>query len=126
MINDETIRTLALEVLEDEYFIVEIRISKGNNILVSIDGDKGVSIERCVQLSRHIESGLERDVEDFELSVDWAISWQGNSGIFFHVQENSWASWATGPEYSILDDEHPKKEEGFDDNSDVENTQINS
>ncbi len=44
--------------------------------------------------------------EDFELSVDWAICWQGNSGIFFHVQENSWAAWATGPEYALLDDEH--------------------
>lgn len=41
--------------------------------------------------------------EDFELSLEWAISWQANSGIFFHSLENSWAPWAMGPEYSIVD-----------------------
>ena len=41
--------------------------------------------------------------EDFELYIEWAISWQGNSGIFFHCLENSWAAWAMGPEFSIMD-----------------------
>ena len=41
--------------------------------------------------------------EDFELSIEWAICWQGNSGIFYHSLENSWAAWAMGPEYAIVD-----------------------
>jgi len=41
--------------------------------------------------------------EDFELYLEWAICWQGNSGIFFHSLENSWAPWVMGPEYAIVD-----------------------
>ena len=43
--------------------------------------------------------------EDFELSLEWAISEAGNSGIFFHVIEEAYPTvYATGPEYQILDD----------------------
>ncbi len=45
----------------------------------------------------------EEQFEDFELSIEWAICWQGNSGIFYHSLENSWAAWAMGPEYAIVD-----------------------
>ena len=44
--------------------------------------------------------------EDFELSVDWAISEGGNSGILFNVLEGDYpAVYATGPEYQLIDDE---------------------
>jgi len=43
---------------------------------------------------------------DFELSLEWAISEGGNSGIFFHVLEGNYPTvYATGPEYQIIDDE---------------------
>ncbi|MDD4215259.1 MAG: ribosome assembly cofactor RimP, partial [Bacteroidales bacterium] len=41
-------------------------------ITVYIDYDKYVSIDDCATLSRHIESELNRDVEDFELEVSSA------------------------------------------------------
>jgi ribosome maturation factor RimP len=41
---------------------------------VEIDSDTSVSIDDCVALSRHIESFLDRDVEDYELEV-------GSAGI---------------------------------------------
>lgn len=50
-------------------FLVEMKIKPGNKILVFIDGDQGVGIDDCISLSRKIESGLNRDVEDFELEV---------------------------------------------------------
>ena len=34
--------------------------------------DEGVSIDDCVNLSRHIESKLDRDKEDFSLTVSSA------------------------------------------------------
>jgi hypothetical protein len=44
--------------------------------------------------------------ENFELSLEWAISKGGNSGIFFHVLEGDYPTvYATGPEYQIIDDE---------------------
>lgn len=50
-------------------FLVEVKITTDNRIYVSIDGDNGVVIDDCVQLSRTIEASLDREVEDFELNV---------------------------------------------------------
>jgi len=42
---------------------------------------------------------------DFELSLEWKTSPQGNSGIFFHVVEGKHpALYETGPEYQIIDE----------------------
>jgi len=53
-------------------FLVELKISESNNIQVFIDGDTQVSIDDCVQVSRQIESNLDREIEDFELHVSSA------------------------------------------------------
>ena len=39
---------------------------------VDIDGDNGVNIDDCIELSRAIEGNLNRDEEDFELNVSSA------------------------------------------------------
>jgi hypothetical protein len=42
---------------------------------------------------------------NFELSLEWKTSPQGNSGIFFHVVEGKHpALYETGPEYQIIDE----------------------
>lgn len=69
MIKKEQIEKLTLEALSEEFFIVGISVSTGNAVDVVIDGDKGVNIQKCIDVSRHIEQGLNRDEEDFELSV---------------------------------------------------------
>lgn len=50
-------------------FLVDMHISRDNRISVAIDGDNGVTIDDCIELSRHIEKNLNRDEEDFELNV---------------------------------------------------------
>ena len=50
-------------------FLVDMHISKDNRINVSIDGDNGITIDDCIELSRYIEKSLNRDEEDFELNV---------------------------------------------------------
>lgn len=50
-------------------FLVELFIKPGNRIYVFIDGDHGVKISDCVELSRHIESQYDRETVDFELNV---------------------------------------------------------
>ena len=42
---------------------------------------------------------------DFELSIDWKISKEGNSGILYHVTEAFETSYLSGPEYQLIDDE---------------------
>jgi hypothetical protein len=47
-----------------------------------------------------------KEYENFELSIDWNISEEGNSGIIFLVHEDKAydATYLTGPEYQLLDD----------------------
>lgn len=42
--------------------------------------------------------------ENFELSFDWKISAQGNSGVMFRVTEDFEQPYYTGPEYQLMDD----------------------
>ncbi|MBP3419006.1 MAG: ribosome assembly cofactor RimP [Marinifilaceae bacterium] len=57
-----------------EIFLVDVKVSTSNVIEVCIDGLKGVNVERCIQVSRELESILDREKEDFELTV-------GSAGI---------------------------------------------
>lgn len=70
MIDKQQVIDLTNEWLADkEYFLVDVTISKDDKITVEIDHAEGVWIEDCAELSRHIENGLSRDAEDFELEV---------------------------------------------------------
>ena len=70
MIDRQKVVELANEWLADkEYFLVDVIITKDDKITVEIDHAEGVWIEDCAELSRHIESGLSRDSEDYELEV---------------------------------------------------------
>jgi ribosome maturation factor RimP len=55
-------------------YLVDAAIEAGNRIVVEIDSDTAVSIDDCVALTKHIESQLDRDIEDYELEV-------GSAGI---------------------------------------------
>ena len=57
-----------------EYFLVDLSVSADDRVVVVIDHAEGVWIEDCADLSRFIESHLNRDDEDYELEV-------GSAGI---------------------------------------------
>lgn len=50
-------------------FLIDVKVLPGNKIEVFVDGDNGLGINDCVDLSRHIEKSLDREVEDFSLEV---------------------------------------------------------
>ncbi len=52
-----------------EKFIVDVSVNPGNRIVVEIDSPQGVNISDCTTIHRFIESKLDRNVEDFELTV---------------------------------------------------------
>jgi len=58
---------------ESPYFLVEIRIKPTNNVKVFIDGDQGITIERCVAINRALYKQLETSAlfpdGDFSLEV---------------------------------------------------------
>ncbi len=51
------------------YYLVDLNITNDNRISVEIDAFEGVEIDFCAELSRYVESTLDREVEDFELQV---------------------------------------------------------
>lgn len=70
MIDKQQVIDLTNEWLKDkEYFLVDVVISKDDKITVEIDHADGVWIEDCAELSRHIESGLNGEADDYELEV---------------------------------------------------------
>jgi ribosome maturation factor RimP len=73
MIPKDTIEILINEYLLDtDLFLVDIKIAPGNVITVFVDSDTAVPIDKCAALSKAIEAGLDREAEDFELSVSSA------------------------------------------------------
>jgi len=50
-------------------YLTDVSVSADNTITVEIENDHGVDIDDCVTLSRYLESKLDRDTEDFELTV---------------------------------------------------------
>jgi ribosome maturation factor RimP len=58
---------------EPAYFLVDVRITPTNNVKVFIDGDQGISIEKCVQVNRALYKKLEETAlfpnGDFSLEV---------------------------------------------------------
>lgn len=70
MIDKRTVCQIVEEWLEDkEYFLVEVSVTPNDKIVVEIDHAEGVWIEDCVDLSRFIESKLNREEDDYELEV---------------------------------------------------------
>ena len=70
MIDKNVVTRIVEEWLEGKnYFLVDVTISPDNKIVVEIDHAEGVWIDDCVDLSRYIESKLNREEEDFELEV---------------------------------------------------------
>jgi len=55
---------------EDEnLFLIDFSISTDNKINVVLDGDRGVTVQDCMKISRAIEHNLDRDEQDFSLEV---------------------------------------------------------
>ena len=50
-------------------FLIDLSITNDHKIKVVIDGDQGVSLNDCIDISRAIEHQLDRDETDFSLEV---------------------------------------------------------
>lgn len=57
-----------LETRKDLY-LVDLKISAGDDITVILDGDEGLSLQDCLDASRAVEFNLDREEHDFSLQV---------------------------------------------------------
>ena len=60
----------------------------------------------------HMDLVTDKEYKNFELTFDWKINKGGNSGVFINVVERPdiQATWASGPEYQMLEHTHPDQE----------------
>ncbi len=70
MLKDKVIVLLNDALAENEsIFLIDFKMSSDNKIKVILDGDHGVSVQDCMNVSRAIEHNLDREEEDFSLEV---------------------------------------------------------
>ena len=53
-----------------DLFVVDIKVSADNDIDITIESDdRDITLDDCVEMSRYVESMLDRDIEDFSLTI---------------------------------------------------------
>ena len=61
------------EIVARGFFIVEVSVSKDNDITLTIESEAGqIELDDCVSLSRFFETKFDREVEDYSLTVSSA------------------------------------------------------
>lgn len=71
MVFKEKVNLVIAQALEErqDLFLISLTISDSNKITVIIDGDTGVNIKDCIDLSKAVDANLDREEQDFELEV---------------------------------------------------------
>ncbi len=67
----EQVHELLEEALTEDtsLFLIDFKIGADNSIHIELDGDQGVTLEKCMAVSRKIEHNLDREENDFSLQV---------------------------------------------------------
>ena len=67
----EKVNALITEALLEKpsIFLIDLSISDSFKISVGLDGDNGVVLQDCIDISRAIENNLDREEQDFSLEV---------------------------------------------------------
>jgi len=68
---EDKINDLIEAALRDrtDLFLIECTISSDHHIRILLDGDQGVNLKTCIEISQSIEHNLDRETEDFSLEV---------------------------------------------------------
>ena len=70
MISREKVISLAKEKIEAlNYFLIDVEVSDTNEVTILFDKEEGVLVQDCLHLSRHIEENMDRNLEDYQLTV---------------------------------------------------------
>ena len=66
-----TFKSKVQEVLDaalterEHLFLIDLSINEANKISVILDGDSGVNLQDCIDISRAVENNLDREEQDF-------------------------------------------------------------
>ena len=67
----DKVNSLVAEALLEKpsIFLIDLKITDSFKIIVNLDGDNGVALQDCIDISRAIENNLDREEQDFSLEV---------------------------------------------------------
>src|SRR5690349_14294687 len=67
----EKVNTLLVEALEEKptLFLIDLTITDAFKVMITLDDDNGVILQDCIDISRAIESNLDREEQDYSLEV---------------------------------------------------------
>ena len=67
----EKVNTLIAEALVDKptVFLIDLTITDAFKVIIALDGDNGVMLQDCIDVSRAVENNLDREEQDFSLEV---------------------------------------------------------
>lgn len=80
---EDIINTIKNEVAKKDAFIVDVKVSASNHVIVELDSNNGITIDDCAEISKIIDKSFNRDIEDFELEVSSA----GLSSVFKVIEQ---------------------------------------
>ena len=70
MIQAQAVINLVNEAITgSDIFLVDLKVSADNKITIYLDNSTRITIDECAKVSRFVEDKLNRDLEDFELTV---------------------------------------------------------
>lgn len=75
LLNMEEFKTLVADLLNqaltirEDLFLVELKIDSKMHVSIIIDGDKGVNLSDCIEISRAVEHNIDGEMYDFSLDV---------------------------------------------------------
>jgi ribosome maturation factor RimP len=50
-------------------FLIDLIITDAFKVIVNLDGDNGVALQDCIDVSRYIDANLDREEQDYSLEV---------------------------------------------------------
>ena len=67
----DKVNVLLSEGLQEKpsVFLIDLTLTESFKIIVTLDGDNGVALQDCIDISRAIENNLDREEQDFSLEV---------------------------------------------------------
>lgn len=67
----EKVNTVLAEALLDKpsVFLIDLIITDAFKVIVTLDGDNGVALQDCIDVSRAIDNSIDREEQDFSLEV---------------------------------------------------------
>ena len=67
----EKVSTVLADCLleKSSIFLIELVITDAFKVIVNVDGDEGVALQDCIDVSRYMDAHLDREEQDYSLEV---------------------------------------------------------